>query len=289
MQTVKQVYEAYRNGLISIYDSNEAEAITNLAISEITGLSKAQLKAFPDRELDAQLVTQLNQVLHELETGTPLQYILGHTEFYGLYFEVNPSVLIPRPETEELVSWIIDTVKSQSTVEQTILDIGTGSGCIAIALKYYLKNSYVSALDISAEALQTAKQNAILNKVDVDFQQANILNLEQTNSMHEHYNIIVSNPPYVTETDKLQMHRNVIDFEPHTALFVPENDPLLFYKAIADFAAKNLIKGGYLFFEINEAYGEQTIQTLIDKLFIYIELKKDFTGRDRMIKAVWPG
>ncbi|QJD98121.1 peptide chain release factor N(5)-glutamine methyltransferase [Mucilaginibacter robiniae] len=288
MQTVKQVYEAYQNSLKSVYDVREIEAITNLSIGSIIRLPKAQLKAFPDRELNDEQIDQLNSILNALQTGEPLQYILGHTEFYGLSFNVNPSVLIPRPETEELVHWILETVINNKAIKQNILDIGTGSGCIAVTLKHKLKNSVVAALDISPAALQTAKQNADLNQVEINFQETNILNWKPTEITQELYTLIVSNPPYVTETDKQQMHRNVTDFEPHTALFVLETNPLLFYNAIADFASQHLTKGGYLFFEINESYGQQTVNMLTHKLFINIELRKDMLGKDRMIKAIWP-
>ena len=167
----------------------------------------------------------------------------------------------------------------------SILDIGTGSGCIAISLKKNLKGAEVSAIDISTEALKTAKENAELNEADVNFIEADILNLAHHSPLTTHYSLIISNPPYVTLDDKKQMHTNVTDFEPHTALFVPEDDPLIFYKAIADFASTHLEKGGLLFFEINESYGEQTVKLLEHNLFKNIELRKDIGGRYRMIKA----
>ncbi len=267
--------------LAPLYDTNEADAITTLVLSELTGYSKAKLKAFPETELTGEQAEKLSTILNQLQTGEPLQYILGHTEFYGLKFEVNPNVLIPRPETEELVSWIIEIVGSSPI---NILDIGTGSGCIAITLKHELKQSIISAIDISKGALKTAKRNAVNNKVEVNFIHADILAHENI-KLDEKLDIIVSNPPYVTETDKRQMHSNVTDFEPHSALFVPEEDPLLFYNAIADFAVKNLKSNALLFFEINESYGEATMDMLRSKDFINIELRKDMNGRDRMIKA----
>jgi release factor glutamine methyltransferase len=239
----------------------------------VTGQSSAYLKAFSEYELLAAHQEKIKTVLQELSTGKPLQYVQGHTEFYGLPFKVNPSVLIPRPETEELVEWVLNGAFPQSAIN--ILDIGTGSGCIAISLKKNLPQANVWAIDISAAALETAKQNAELN------------NLTHNSQLTTHnYNIIVSNPPYVTPTDKDLMHTNVTDFEPHTALFVPQDDPLLFYKAIADLAADKLATGGLLFFEINESYGDETVEMLKSKLFQNIELRKDMSGRDRMIKAV---
>jgi release factor glutamine methyltransferase len=281
MKTVQHAFNTFKQMLTSLYDVQETDAITTLVLSELTGYSKAKLKAFPETELTDEQAEKLSGILNQLQTGQPLQYVLGHTEFYGLTFEVNPNVLIPRPETEELVSWIIESVVSPNL---NILDIGTGSGCIAITLKHELKQSTVSAIDISVGALETAKRNAVNNQADVSFIHADILAHENI-KLDKKIDIIVSNPPYVTETDKRQMHTNVTDFEPHSALFVPEEDPLLFYNAIADFAVKNLKPDGLLFFEINENYGEATMEILRNKSFINIELRKDMGGRDRMIKA----
>jgi release factor glutamine methyltransferase len=288
MITIKDVFEDYKQ-LNNVYDLNEIEALTLLTVSHITQLSKASIKAFPERELPANQSAQLTNILTELQTGKPIQYILGDTEFYGLPFKVNPDVLIPRPETEELVEWILgERLKAKGErFVGNILDIGTGSGCIAISLKKNLVEAQVSAIDISAGALKIARENAVLNEVDVNFIQADILNTALTthNSQFTTYEIIVSNPPYVTLDDKKLMHSNVTDFEPHTALFVPEDDPLLFYRAIADFALINLTPGGYLFFEINESLGEETVQLLSDKGFIDVELRQDMSGRDRMISS----
>ncbi len=311
MKTIKDVFADYRFGLANLYDTNELEAITLLTISEICHLSKAKIKAFPEVELSPEQIEKLTDILTELKTGKPIQYILGKTEFYGLPFYVNPSVLIPRPETEELVEWVISeqlavgskqfSVGSRQFAVGNILDIGTGSGCIAISLKKNLPQYNVAAIDISETALQTAKENAILNQVVVDFIEADILNYKPETAIAllstpenkqqrkieiPKSEIIISNPPYVTQHDKTQMHTNVTDFEPHKALFVPEDDPLIFYKAIADFATTNLVENGLLFFEINESYGKETVKLLTDKGFKNIELRKDMSGRDRMVKAV---
>ncbi|MDN3583276.1 peptide chain release factor N(5)-glutamine methyltransferase [Mucilaginibacter flavus] len=291
MISIKDVFEDYKQ-LNNIYSANETEAITLLVISEITALSKASIKALPERELNTEQAERLNAILIDLLTGKPVQYILGVTEFYGLPFKVNANVLIPRPETEELVEWILlegERLKAKGErFSGAILDIGTGSGCIAISLKKNMPDARVSAIDISEGALQTAKENADLNMVDINFIHLDILNPSLTinHSPLTTYQIIVSNPPYVTLEDKKQMHSNVTDFEPHTALFVPEDDPLLFYRTIADFALVNLAKDGLLFFEINESLGTETVQLLRDKGFINIELRQDMSGRDRMIKAV---
>ncbi len=286
MKTIKDVFTAFKQTLESIYDPNEIEALTLMSIAEITNLSKAYIKAFPEKELTVQQCEMLNDTLSRLQTSEPIQYILGKTEFYGLQFKVNASVLIPRPETEELVEWAIAEVKSQKS-KVKILDIGTGSGCIAISLKKNLPNADVSAIDISPEALKTARENAELNKVEIDFIHTDILSHHLQPATHnpQLYSLIISNPPYVTLDDKTQMHTNVTDFEPHTALFVPEDDPLIFYKAIADFAIKNLASDGLLFLEINENLGNETVDLLNDKGFKNIELRKDMSGRDRMIKA----
>ncbi|WPV01597.1 peptide chain release factor N(5)-glutamine methyltransferase [Mucilaginibacter sp. cycad4] len=285
MITIKDVFEDYRQQINGVYDINETEAITLLVVAEVTGLSRASVKAFPERELTAEQSERMKNILAELKTGKPIQYIFGITEFYGLPFKVNPYVLIPRPETEELVEWILEGERLKAKGERfSVLDIGTGSGCIAISLKKNLANADVFAIDVSEGALETAKENAVLNNVKIDFMQADILNIK-SGSEGVQYNIIVSNPPYVTLDDKKQMHGNVTDFEPHTALFVPEHDPLIFYRAIADFALSNLIAGGLLFFEINENLGKETIELLIGKGFKNTELRKDMSGRDRMVKA----
>jgi release factor glutamine methyltransferase len=292
MKTIRDVFAAFKQGLQKIYDANESEAVTLLAASEISGLSKAKIKAFPEHEFTQQQFEKLTGILEELMTGCPIQYILGETEFYGLTFKVNPSVLIPRPETEELVEWVLSSVGggqlavgSSQFAAGRILDIGTGSGCIAISLKKHLPDAKVLAIDISPGALKTAKENAELNAVDVAFIEADILNFK-SDIENPKFEIIISNPPYVTLQDKIQMHHNVTGFEPHTALFVPQNDPLLFYKAIADFAANHLTDNGLLFFEINESYGQQVVELLAGKGFKNIELRKDMSERDRMIKAL---
>lgn len=311
MDVIGDVFKIYRSALNGVYDAKEAEAIALLVTGEITGLSKAAIKAFSDEAISPEQAAKLSQILERLKTGEPVQYILGHTEFYGLPFKVSPAVLIPRPETEELVEWILASVGSsqlavgsgQSAVGR-ILDVGTGSGCIAISLKKNLPGFTVSAIDISEAAITIAKENAVLNNVELDFIHADILNVENSFTTHHSplathdsqltvhrspftptYDLIVSNPPYVTHEDKTRVHKNVTDFEPHTALFVPEDDPLLFYKAIADFARTHLSKNGLLFFEINEGFGKEIVALLAEKGFEDIQLKKDMNGKDRMING----
>ncbi|MBL4677596.1 MAG: peptide chain release factor N(5)-glutamine methyltransferase [Mucilaginibacter sp.] len=289
MKTIKDVILSFKDGLHKLYAPREAEAIAMLVLEELTGMSRARIKAFENDDIPAEAVEKLYPILDELKTGKPVQYILGTAEFYGLRFLVNPATLIPRPETEELVSWILETSqksKVQSQKPLRILDIGTGTGCIASTLKKHLNDAQVSAIDISADALKTARQNALINETPVNFFEVDILNTETHQLISDEYDIIVSNPPYVTPSDKLQMHTNVTDFEPHTALFVSQEDPLIFYRTIAEFARRQLAKGGLLFFEINESYGQETVDMLTDKGFKDIELKQDMSGRDRMVKAI---
>ncbi|GAA4087554.1 peptide chain release factor N(5)-glutamine methyltransferase [Mucilaginibacter panaciglaebae] len=279
MKTINDAFAQFKQGLAGIYDTREIASISLMVLTEIINTSKANIKAFGDRQLTFAQQNELNGILAQLKTGKPLQYTLGYAEFYGLRFKVNPATLIPRPETEELVQWVLD---SSPNTNSSILDIGTGTGCIAISLKKNLTNVQVSAMDVSVDALNTAKENAVLNEVDVNFIEADILNY----TSDKKYSIIVSNPPYVTLEDKIRMHRNVTDFEPHSALFVPEDDPLLFYRAIADFALASLEPDGLLFFEINESFGKETAQLLTDSGFKDVEIRKDLSGRDRMIRSV---
>jgi len=284
MKTAKDVSVRFKQELGNVYDSQEIASLTALILTGLLDISKAKLKAFPELEIDGWQSEKLENIVQELKTGKPVQYILGYTEFYGLKFNVNPSVLIPRPETEELVQWIIQTVQGSATPVKSMLDIGTGSGCIAITLKKHLPDVQVYAIDISTPALETARQNALLNEAEVNFIQADILNIDEGTGLPV-FDLVVSNPPYVTPADKQQMHTNVTGFEPHTALFVPEDDPLLFYRVIARFAGQNLHADGLLFFEINESYGQQTVELLKHKSFKNIVLRKDLSDRERMIKA----
>ena len=289
MKTIKDVFLAFQQQLQTVYDSREIEAVALLVLEELTGMSRTKIKAFPEADIPAEAAEKVESLLHELKTGKPVQYILGSTEFYGLHFLVNPATLIPRPETEELVEWVLGESKKFKIQNSklSILDIGTGSGCIAISLKKNLQHADVSAVDISPEALKTAKQNAVINDVHIAFIEQDILTDDNSKIVNLQPDIIVSNPPYVTLADKLKMHTNVNDFEPHTALFVPDHDPLIFYKAIASYAVEHISDDGLLFFEINEGYGKETVELLSDKGFTDIELRQDMSGRDRMVKATW--
>jgi len=267
-----------------LYPETEIQSFFNILIELKLNLSRIEVALQPDLAISETTITFLQKAIAALKKNIPIQYITGETEFYGLKFNVNESVLIPRPETEELVDWILENSKPKTQNSKLkILDIGTGSGCIAISLAKNLSNTDVFALDISSEALKIAKKNALLNKVDIYFSEIDILN---TPDLPEKYNIIVSNPPYVRELEKELMQQNVLAYEPHLALFVKDNNPLLFYDRIADLANKHLSKKGSLYFEINQYLGNETVALLKQKGFQNIELKKDIFGVDRMIKAV---
>lgn len=285
--SIGEIEKAFTEQLSALYGIDEAKSLAWLSISYVCQINRIQFLNQKNEILAEAQETSLLQILEELRIGKPLQYVLGETEFYGLSFKVNPSVLIPRPETEELVDWIVKEIRHQNKADKSlkILDIGTGSGCIPVALKKNIPEAEVWAIDISPNALKTASENAILNQTDVRFFQADILNLDEKEIQNSKYSILVSNPPYVTLAEKEQMHTNVLEHEPHTALFVPDNDPLIFYQAIADFAAKHLQKDGLLFLEINENLGLQTLEMLKSKGFNNCELRKDLRGKDRMIKA----
>ncbi|MBK8807558.1 MAG: peptide chain release factor N(5)-glutamine methyltransferase [Bacteroidales bacterium] len=262
------------------YGEREANAILYYLIQEVLGFSKTETIFHSVDEIAPEKETILKDAMERLQKNEPIQHITGWSYFFDLKFEVGPSVLIPRPETEELVDWIIhDTTKEGMKV----LDIGTGSGCIAVTLAKHLKNASVTAIDVSAAACNIAKKNSLYNDLMIEVLNINIL----SNRIPNHkYNIIVSNPPYIPESEKDILADNVLQFEPNEALFVPSDDPLLFYKAIADFALLHLKRKGKLYFEIHENYGNQVIEMLREKGFKNIILKKDLQEKDRMIMAM---
>lgn len=294
MKTVGEARVWLKEKIKNTYAEEELPGIVFLTLNFITGLSQTQLHVFPEKEMTDVQIRMLLLSTQKLKTGMPIQYVLNETEFFGLKFEVNPSVLIPRPETEELVAWVLegkgdkesgDLRSGEREKAISILDIGTGSGCIPIAIKKNWPEAAVSGLDISVEALKTAQKNALLNEVEVNLFQQDILNFYPVKEALP-YSIIVSNPPYITPNEQKLMHNNVLDFEPYQALFVPENDPLIFYRAIADHASFMLEKNGLLFLEINEKYGKQTLKLLQQKGFMDLELRKDFRGKDRMVRGL---
>jgi len=270
--------------LSSLYDEKEIESFFYVILEFFHNKKRIDLALNPTMEIDALQLLRWESVLSDLKKQKPIQYILGETEFYGLRFFVNENTLIPRPETEELVEWIISDFNNShsATRNPQLLDIGTGSGCIAISLAKNLSNAQVSAIDVSEKALVTAIKNAEINKVEVNFILKNIL---ETNNLEKEFDIIVSNPPYVRNLEKEEIKPNVLEFEPHLALFVDDNDALLFYRKIAELAQKNLSENGKLYFEINQYLGEETVKLLEGMDFKNIVLKKDIYGNDRMISC----
>ena len=279
-------YQFYLEKLQTIYALDEALAITNQVFEEVLLVKPHQIKML-NKPLSDGEEANLMDILNRLLKHEPMQYILGNAWFYGNKFIVTPYTLIPRSETEELVELILNTVANNEILTNSnpkIIDIGTGSGCIAITLKLNLPHTHVWALDKSAAALTIAKQNAKELKAEIQFIEDDILNINQAETAQV-FDIIVSNPPYILENEQENMHENVLAFEPHQALFVANNKPLLFYEAIANYALKYLKNNGYLFFEINKQFGNQTVNMLQEKGFLNIRLLQDINQNDRMILA----
>lgn len=287
---MKEALQYIHSSLSALYPDTEIRSFWLLIMEDLTGFSRIEILTNKNSILSAEQNEKIKTIVSRLKEFEPIQYILGKTEFYGLTFQVNKQVLIPRPETEELVDWVL---KENLHFKGNILDIGTGSGCIAIALAKNLPQATISAVDISEDTLAVAKRNASINGVNIDFQLVDILSVGGKDAINRVstedpgiYDIIISNPPYVCHQEKAHMQPNVLKHEPSIALFVADNDPLLFYRQIANFALKNLISDGKLFFEINQAFGKETVD-LIEKLgFSEIVLRKDLSGKDRMIKAI---
>ena len=282
---LKDLQNTFHLELDTIYGKAEVDSFFYMLINSYYKISRLKFAIEPEFSVNSN--DAILKALNLLKNEKPIQYILGETEFYGLPFKVNVHTLIPRPETEELVEWIISKLKNKKP-EIKVLDVGTGSGCIAISLAKNLPNAKIYALDISKEAINMAKKNAHCNSVDIEFIEANILNDETWNTELKKmkFDVIVSNPPYVREQEKQLMKPNVLNNEPHLALFVSDEDPLLFYKAITGFAVNNLSEKGMLFFEINEYLGKEMIQLLVANNFKNIELKQDIFKKDRMIKTI---
>ncbi|MCB0454309.1 MAG: peptide chain release factor N(5)-glutamine methyltransferase [Aequorivita sp.] len=278
---LKELRTSFKIALSGLYPSEEIQSFFNILSEKYLNLSRIEIALNPERVISEEVSEKYQKALLRLKNYEPVQYIIGETEFYGLPFKVNKHTLIPRPETEELVEWIIDT--SEFRIQDFgLLDIGTGSGCIAISLAKNLPDSKISALDISDEALKIARKNAEMNKVEVDFFQMDILN---TKTLPKKYDVIVSNPPYVRELEKKQMRQNVLNYEPDSALYVKDDDPLLFYRVISQLAKKHLQPNGKLFFEINEYLADELTELLKSEDFKNIEVKKDIFGKNRMIKC----
>ena len=290
---VKQYRNYFNETLKTIYPITEIDSFFFLLLEEYLGFRRVDIVLKSDFKITQKTLNLLQSATKQLEQEVPLQYIIGKTEFYGLPFVVNKHVLIPRPETEELVAWVVSessrfktfntsTKQTTETKQLKILDIGTGSGCIPISLKKQLPFAKISAIDISKEALTVAKKNAVLNNVDIHFILQDIL---KTVALDQHYDIIISNPPYVRELEKKELKNNVLKNEPHVALFVKNDNPLIFYDKIAELAKNYLNKNGLLFFEINQYLGTETINLVNKKGLKNIQLKKDMFGNDRIIVA----
>lgn len=278
---VKKYKELFHNELSSLFDVMEIDQFFYLILEKFHQLKRVDLALNPNFEVTLEKEQKWNSTLAQLKTQKPIQYILGETSFYGLTFQVNEDTLIPRPETEELVQWILETHSIDSPI--SILDIGTGTGCIPIALKKNRSEATVFAIDISEKALEVANKNAQINQVDVTFLQKDIL---ATTTLDKFFDVIVSNPPYVRNLEKDEIAVNVLQFEPHLALFVEDNDPLLFYRKITALAQEYLIPNGQLFFEINQYLGDEMIALVKSYGFTQIELRKDIYGNNRMLRAV---
>lgn len=275
-----QIKKIFHQQLKEIYIENEIDSLFFIALEYVTSISKIEYILQKEEEISEEKLIELKFILEELTKNKPIQYITKNAYFYGLNFYVNEKVLIPRQETNELVDWVLMSVTHSKPIK--ILDIGTGSGCIAITLKKNLPLSEVFAIDISNEAIQVAQKNANNNEVEINFLQKNILEI---NDLKSNFDIIISNPPYVRELEKLEMAPNVLDNEPHLALFVPDNNPLLFYEKITEIALKNLTKDGMLFFEINQYLSEETKKMIENKGFKNVTLRKDLQENYRMILA----
>ena len=299
-----------RNSLKDIYPPGEAQALVRLIMERVCGLSTHQLLLGKGKELSDTEKFKIKEIVEGLRLYKPIQYLLGIADFYGIEFKVTPDVLIPRPETAELVERIITDYRGQAP---RILDIGTGSGCIAISLAKHLPKAEVAAVDISPEALAVAEENARLNQVSVSFLELDILSEGYPSFMQGkvsrkenksftymkpkshteetavspigNFNCIVSNPPYIMNKEKATMEANVLENEPHLALFVPDDDPLLFYRAIARFGQRHLVEGGHLYFEINALCGKETVAMLRQENYTEVELIQDLYGKDRIVKA----
>lgn len=282
--TIQLAYQQLLVHLYEIYDSREAANIADWVIEHVTGQRKIDRIVYKDLPVSEVQQKQLEKITVELLLQRPVQYVLGEAWFVDMKLIINENVLIPRPETEELVEWILEDIKKSGNKEVSLIDIGTGSGCIPIALKKKIPAITALAIDVSDAALQVAKLNSIQQKVSIDFMSLDFLNKNEWNCLGQ-YNVIVSNPPYIKKSEAPEMRDNVLKHEPHVALFVPDEDALIFYEAIAGFSQAHLKKPGNVYVEINEALGEQVVELFTKKGFSNIILKKDLQGKERMVKA----
>jgi len=286
---IESLKKKFYSELKELYDESEIKALTKNALIYSLNISATDLLVKKNEQLSEKQIQKASKVLKRLKSYEPLHYIIGETEFLGLKFKVNKNVLIPRPETEELVEWILEEITDEDLSRKKdlkILDIGTGSGCIAIALKKNLPAAKVTAIDISNGALKVAQDNAELNNVKINFREKDILK-SVPDGLQDSFDLVVSNPPYISLHEKVQMHRNVTDHEPHIALFVEGKNPLLFYEHIAGLACGSLLKPrGRLYFEINESLSNEILELPGMKKFTDVMIKVDLSGKKRMIRAV---
>ena len=286
--------------LRTIYSERESQIIAEWVLEHVTGKQRMNRLAYREQPLTAEQLNRLHEMVQRLLQHEPVQYVLGQAHFYGMMLFVDNTVLIPRPETEELVQWMVKEVtmmdagaatKKPGTADKTkslkILDVGTGSGCIALALKKELPLAEVWGCDTSDAALNVARRNGAMLNIRVDFQQADFLDEAQWNSLPD-VDLLVSNPPYIPQNEITAMALNVLKHEPHTALFVPDDNPLLFYEALAQFGKKKLRPGGAVYAEISENKGAAVVQLFQKAMYAQVQLKKDMQGKDRMIKAMLP-
>ncbi|MCX6244134.1 MAG: peptide chain release factor N(5)-glutamine methyltransferase [Bacteroidetes bacterium] len=281
---VKKIIEEFRQKLTETYGEVEVMQFVYLLFHEWKGWTKAQLHLHTGVMLEGEEGARFLDALRKLEKNTPIQYIIGATDFLEVRLNVHPGVLIPRPETEELAALVIRENLHRHGRDLSLLDIGTGSGCLAIAIKKQIPGMAITAIDLSEIAVRTAKENSEMNGTQVTVLKANILDREAWKDFPS-YSIIISNPPYVTKSEKTVMHPNVVDHEPHQALFVPDHDPLIFYSAIGAFACEHLIRPGLLYLEINERFGEEVKNILLSAGFDRAEVLKDIHGKDRFVHA----
>jgi len=292
---LKDLKQKFHEHLDAIYGKEEVQTFFFILTEYYDKIKRIDLALNTDLIIKNESVLKYESALEALKNYEPIQYIIGKTEFFGLPFYVNENTLIPRPETEELVELILSNITSNSHSELiegnthfNVLDIGTGTGCIAVSLAKQLPNANVSAIDVSAKAIEIAKKNAQLNQVDINFIENDILKIcDSELDSTSKFDFIVSNPPYVRQLEKQQMQDNVLNHEPHLALFVEDDNPLIFYRAITQFATKNLKSNGELYFEINEYLGKEMITLLKEFGFKNIQLKQDLFGKDRMIKGIF--
>ncbi len=271
----------FKKELASFYDKNEVDSMLYIFFEHYFGVTRTDFLLYQDRKLSESDLLLVIYGVKDLKKHKPLAYIIGEWEFFGLSFFVNEHVLIPRPETEELVQLIINDYDENPP--KNILDIGSGSGCIALSLKHHLKNTTVTAWDVSDEAIEVIHKNTKSLNLKINVNKVDVLSVTKNDAK---FDIIVSNPPYITHNEKTQMHINVLDFEPHLALFVPNESPLLFYDKIADIAVKHLTENGTLYVEINEQFGDEVASLFNKKGFKKVEIIKDINNKNRMVKAV---